>query len=284
VRPTRLELQGFTSFRQRCEVNFSSLDLFAITGPTGAGKSSLLDAMTYALYGCTTRLGKSGNELISQGSVAMYVLLEFRAGKELYQVYRGVKSGTTKGRLEKQAADGSASLRQLQIEVEHIVGLDFEGFTKAVILPQGKFDELLRGDAAKRKQVLSELLNMGIYKKMMQRANEQARDISNQAGWAESQIDSGATEEAKTKQEQALSDLQQRQVGQEKLIALLETARPIVQELTEFRRQLSIQQLELAGAEQEAGELEEQLGSAKAKVEEKSSRLKKCASDIAELG
>jgi exonuclease SbcC len=273
-----LELQGFTSFRQRCEVNFSSLDLFAITGPTGAGKSSLLDAMTYALYGWTTRLGKSGNELISQGSVGMHVTLEFRAATDVYRVYRGIKSGTTKGRLEKQAADSSwvpitSSLRQIQDEVERIVGLDFEGFTKAVILPQGKFDELLRGDAANRKKVLSELLNLGIYKRMMQRANEQARDLNNQASWAESQIDNAATEEAKSEREQSLKDLHKRQSAQEELIALLEKAQPIVEELERHRAQLLNHQSELAGAELESGE-----------VAEKTSSLKKLTSEISKLG
>jgi len=289
VRPTRLELQGFTSFRQRCEVNFSSLDLFAITGPTGAGKSSLLDAMTYALYGWTTRLGKSGNELISQGSVGMHVILEFRAATDVYRVFRGIKSGTTKGRLEKQAADSSwvpitSSLRQLEDEIKRIVGLDFEGFTKAVILPQGKFDELLRGDAANRKKVLSELLSLGIYKRMMQRANEQARDLNNQASWAESQIDNAATEEAKSEREQSLKDLQERQSAQEKLIALLEKAQPIVEELERHRAQLLNHQSELAGAELESGEIEEQLRTQQAKVAEKTSSLKKLTSEISKLG
>jgi exonuclease SbcC len=53
MRPMKLELEGFTSFRERTEIDFRGFDLFAITGQTGAGKTSLLDAMTYALYGRT---------------------------------------------------------------------------------------------------------------------------------------------------------------------------------------------------------------------------------------
>ena len=86
MRPIRLDLQGFTSFREHSEVNFEKLDLFAITGPTGAGKSSLLDAITYALYGRTSRLGKSGKELISQGAPSLQLTFEFKAGTETYQV------------------------------------------------------------------------------------------------------------------------------------------------------------------------------------------------------
>ena len=51
MRPIKLTVQGLTSYRDGMEVDFSDLDLFAITGPTGSGKSSLVDAITYALYG-----------------------------------------------------------------------------------------------------------------------------------------------------------------------------------------------------------------------------------------
>ena len=57
MRPIRLEVEGLTSFRQKVEIDFSSFDLFAITGPTGAGKTSIIDAIIYALYGRTPRLG-----------------------------------------------------------------------------------------------------------------------------------------------------------------------------------------------------------------------------------
>ena len=57
MRPISIEMEGFISFRERASIDFSNLDLFAITGPTGAGKTSIIDAMTYALYGCTPRVG-----------------------------------------------------------------------------------------------------------------------------------------------------------------------------------------------------------------------------------
>ena len=68
MRPMKLELEGFTSFRERSEIDFGCFDLFAITGQTGAGKTSLLDAMT---YGKTSRLNKAGKDLISQGATDM---------------------------------------------------------------------------------------------------------------------------------------------------------------------------------------------------------------------
>jgi len=90
MRPMKLELEGFTSFRERTEIDFRGFDLFAITGQTGAGKTSLLDAMTYALYGKTSRLNKAGKDLISQGADAMSVSLRFRAGRDEYRVSRAM--------------------------------------------------------------------------------------------------------------------------------------------------------------------------------------------------
>jgi len=102
MRPMKLELEGFTSFRERSEIDFRCFDLFAITGQTGAGKTSLLDAMTYALYGKTSRLNRAGKDLISQGATSMSVSLLFRAGGDEYRVRRAIHGPTVTARLEKR--------------------------------------------------------------------------------------------------------------------------------------------------------------------------------------
>ena len=89
MRPLRLEIEGLTSFRQRQEIDFSGLDLFVITGPTGAGKTSILDAIVLALYGCVPRMGGQGNrELVSHGEALARVKLEFAVGKDRYVIAR----------------------------------------------------------------------------------------------------------------------------------------------------------------------------------------------------
>ena len=176
MRPIRLELQGFTAFREKCEVDFSSFDIFAITGQTGAGKSSLLDAMTYSLYGKTPRLNKAGKDLISQGAASMSVLLHFRVGAEEYKVARAIKGSTVTARLERlqegEWKGVSGTIGEINEPGAEIVGLDFDGFTKAVILPQGKFDVFLRGKPDERREVLNDLLDIRIYQRMVQSANE----------------------------------------------------------------------------------------------------------------
>ena len=80
MRPLRLDVEGFTCYRERQQpLDFSALSLFAIAGPTGAGKSSILDTMLYALYGEVPRIGKQGiGEFISHGRDLMSVCLDFR--------------------------------------------------------------------------------------------------------------------------------------------------------------------------------------------------------------
>jgi DNA repair protein SbcC/Rad50 len=190
MRPISLEMEGFTSFRQKAVIDFSKFDLFAITGPTGAGKTSIIDAMIYALYGCTPRISnKSIKELISQGSDRLKVLLEFSSGQSCYRIARETKwtgkSSITSIRLEQKDGEKWVALAdkigQADPLVENIVGLDFSGFTKSVVLPQGRFDEFLKGKIDERRKILSDLLLLDVYSRMMQRANEIAKENKNKS-------------------------------------------------------------------------------------------------------
>src|SRR4030095_4449171 len=86
----------------------ASLDLFAITGPTGAGKSSLIDALTFALYGQVPRVGREYKQLMSRGAERLSVKLDFRMGADTYRIARTLKSsGAPQSRLERLCAKGS---------------------------------------------------------------------------------------------------------------------------------------------------------------------------------
>lgn len=190
MRPISLEMEGFTSFSQKALIDFSKFDLFAITGPTGAGKTSIIDAMIYALYGCTPRISnKSIKELISQGSDSLKVLLEFSSGKTCYRIARDTKwtgrSSITSLRLEEKEGEKwiprADKVGQADPLIENIIGLDFNGFTKSVVLPQGQFDQFLKGRVDERRKILSDLLQLDVYARMMQRANEIAKDNRNKS-------------------------------------------------------------------------------------------------------
>src|SRR3990172_1859441 len=146
MRPLSLSLEGFTSYRQRAEGDFRGLDLFAITGPTGAGKSSLMDAITYALYGQVPRLGSEVKEFINQGSERLRVTLEFAVDGQRYRVMRSTaRKGQAQVQLEwfdeaKQDWEPQAArVSEVNEQVRRLLGLDFQGFTRSVLLPQGRF-------------------------------------------------------------------------------------------------------------------------------------------------
>ena len=181
MRPLSLTIEGLTSFKAPQQVDLSDLDLFVITGPTGAGKSSILDAITFALYGRIARVNAHElRDLISHGSTHMRVRLDFRVDDRHYRVARRMGRNTHEATLER-VEDGSTvteSSREASgpstARLEEIVGLDFTSFTKAVLLPQGAFHEFLTGDASERRRILVRLLDLGRYESAGQAARGEA--------------------------------------------------------------------------------------------------------------
>lgn len=167
MKPVQLKIRGFTAFRDETVVDFTDRRLFVITGPTGAGKSSLLDAMTWALYGQVPRVGRSVKELVSQGERDMSVLFEFTVRGKGYRVARRYP-GNVSARLERLVDGEWRSMDQrtateVTHEVESLLGMDYATFTRAIVLPQGDFDSFLRGDAKDRRAILSQLIGLRVY-------------------------------------------------------------------------------------------------------------------------
>ncbi len=194
MRPVRLELEGFSTFRDRVELDFDGIDLVAFTGPTGAGKSTLIDAMTFALYGSVARYDNANRvaPVIHQLSNEARVRLDFESGGTTFTVVRVVRRRASKGReadgattkearLERIEADGSTTVlagevRELNTAVEEVLGLDFAQFTRTIVLPQGEFAAFLRDDQANRDRLLQRLLDLGIYERMGQLARARAKE------------------------------------------------------------------------------------------------------------
>ena len=193
MRPLKLSLSGFTCFREPTDVSFEDLELFAISGVTGAGKSTLLDAITYALYGETARLGaKVGEGLFSPNMDKLSVQLTFRAGSETYRVARvSERKGArpkNETRLERLSGDAtwkqlseSEKLKDVNGKIEEILGLSYDNFTRAVLLPQGAFDRFLHAKPGERTNLLRDLLGLGITAEMAKRAGETARNAQKDA-------------------------------------------------------------------------------------------------------
>ena len=164
MRPLSLTIEGFTAFRERQEIDFEPLELFVITGPTGAGKTSILDAIAFALYGEVPRIGsrKGTADVISLGTDRAAVEFEFRVGDTRPPPRRAPDLPSTRASPPRSSArrgptgcrSRPAGVTEANEQIQELVGLDFDGFTRAVILPQGEFHRFLKGEAADRRKVL----------------------------------------------------------------------------------------------------------------------------------
>ena len=221
MRPVSLLIKGFTSFRDEQRVDFDGLDLFAIAGPTGSGKSSMLDAITYALFGYVERVGRQCSQLISQGQPRMAVTLEFAVGDERFRVTRTTPTkGATKIQLERwdgawrQAGEGSDRVKEVDATIRAAIGLDYEAFTRTVLLPQGRFAEFLVGDARQRRSILTELLGLELFERLAKHAGQIRRqedaDANAKAALVHTQY-AGVTREAVAEAEALASAASQKE-------------------------------------------------------------------------
>ena len=220
MRPIKLEVQGLTSFREKAEIDFSDLDLFAITGHTGAGKSSLVDAITYALFGEVPRVGDSIKQLISQGEDRVRVNLEFSADGGRYRVHRSTgHKGVPAVQMEHLDAataewlPDADKVRDVNEHIASILGMDYDGFVRSILLPQGQFQQFLAGKPEERRKVLDGLLRLDVYQQMQQRANQIADEHSRTVATLQQQLETqyaDATPEALKEAKASLAALRTR--------------------------------------------------------------------------
>ncbi|THF86106.1 SMC family ATPase [Deinococcus sp. KSM4-11] len=201
MRPLKLEVQGFTAFRQFTTLDFADLELFALVGPTGSGKSSLLDAMTFALYGQTARLGGAGlDALISQGERGLSASLTFEVSGATYRASRtkGRKQAENEVRFEHldeqgrwtNLSEGSGGVKGISERIRRAVGLDFDTFRRSVMLPQGEFSRLLLGKPADRQALLGELTGLDHVQGMQKVASDRAKELKHESASLNSVLES----------------------------------------------------------------------------------------------
>jgi exonuclease SbcC len=261
------------AFRQPTEIVFDDLELFAIAGPTGAGKTTLLDAITYALYGQTARLGsKLGDAVVSPGLTQGAVVLEFQGRQGTYRVTRLTerklgRSPKNETRIEELKADGrwrqlpeSEKLREADHKLLELVGLDYDSFTRAVLLPQGAFDQFLRGGAAERNRLLTGLLGLERVRIMQQRAAEVSRRADERAAWIRESLArdyAEATAERQHALQEELAALSERRQGLEQDQVRLSAERQGLEEVKRLLDEARTVEERLAGLQTQADEVKQ---------------------------
>ncbi len=181
MRIQTLEIENFMPYREPVTLDFRDLSLFAIVGETGSGKSSVVDAICYALYGRIPRIRTENGQrenIISRGAKQFHVALTFDLGGAAYRV---VRQGTAV-REDVQVFRDGEQLKDLlkkkdadrYIE-ESLLHMSFDVFTRIIVLPQGQFDRFLKPDTPRaRRDILISLLNLDIYERIGKAAGAHA--------------------------------------------------------------------------------------------------------------
>jgi DNA repair protein SbcC/Rad50 len=185
MRILHLRLKNLNSLVGEWSIDFTHPDyesngIFAIIGPTGAGKSTLLDAICLALYGKTPRLdkiSKSSNEIMARQTGECFAELTFetargkyrclwaqhrshkKAGGELQSAQREIVDAVTNTVLE-------SHLNRVEAKIEEITGMDFQRFTRSMLLAQGSFDVFLKASPSERAPILEQITGTEIYSKI----------------------------------------------------------------------------------------------------------------------
>ena len=178
MRPEKLILKGFGTFRQYTEIDFAGVELFALVGPTGSGKTTVLDGICFALYGSVPRHGRRDvAPVVTQGLNESVISLDFSVGIDHYSVARHVRkdpkkntASTDEANLEGGGQILATGADAVTTAVSSLLGLDFEQFTTCVLLPQGEFQRFLHDKPANRQNLLSALLDLELYERIGQRA------------------------------------------------------------------------------------------------------------------
>ena len=201
MKPIRLEMEHFGPYRDGVEVDFGALGpLFLVWGPTGAGKSTLFDAMAYALYGQLPG-ARGGQERLlashhAEAGDEPRVSFEFSLGAEILRVERrpphvrpkrggGTTETPARAALSVKTASGwhveAEKVRDVTERIEQRMRLTFEEFSKIILLPQGEFEEFLKMDAGNRAEVLEKLFPVTLHDSVTSLAAREAQAFQTRA-------------------------------------------------------------------------------------------------------
>ncbi|MEN6388173.1 MAG: SMC family ATPase [Candidatus Cryosericum sp.] len=256
MRIQTLEVENFMPYRDPVTLDFSDMALFAIVGETGSGKSSVVDAICYALYGRIPRIRTENGQrenIINRGAKQFHVALTFDLGGATYKI---IRQGTT-AREDVQVFRDGAQLTQLlkkkdadrYIE-EDLLHMSFDVFTRIIVLPQGQFDRFLKPDTPRaRRDILISLLNLDIYERIGKAASAHVSTLLGELAGLDHDLagidQSTLTDEAMETLDHTITEvsgrvmlLQEQLTARDLALAMTEQKVAKGQQLTKLREQL----------------------------------------------
>ena len=188
--PLQISIENFMCYKERLdELNLEDIHVACLSGKNGHGKTALLDAITWVLWGKSR--ARTQNELLHQGENSMQVILDFASQTQKYRVTRihtkgkGSSSGKTELNLE-ILLNGSATsimgntIRDTEHKIIKLLNLDYETFINTSYLRQGDADHFTKSNPSERKQILSEVLDLSYYEHLENISKEKSKKFKNE--------------------------------------------------------------------------------------------------------
>ncbi len=240
--PLKLSLQNFLSYKDEIEpLDLEGIHVACLCGDNGHGKSALIDAITWAVWGYAR--GKSQDSLIHFGESDMWVELEFQARETKYKVVRRHSRSSRRGsnsktdlQLQLMTETGfepltGNSIRETQVHLQQLIGMDYDTFINSALLLQGRADEFTNKSPGERKEILGKILRLNFYDHLQEKSRKRVIELDRSAGDIEATLVFMQKEtELREEYEQELSSINQQMATvtknlgtREKEIDLLET-------------------------------------------------------------
>lgn len=285
--PLSISISGFLSYRDPVEIDFTLFELACISGANGAGKSSLLDAITWALFG---QARKRDDSLINTQSNTAEVSLTFAYEQNVYRVLRSKTREKTMLLEFQLSQDGGAvpgkgnpnsgrwksltghSLRETEAVIEKTLRLDYDTFVNASFFLQGKADQFTQQRPGDRKRILGSILGLEIWETYRQGAFERRRSVEDEIGGLDGQLreinqELGEENARRLRLSQLETDLKRSSQERRSHERLVENMRKIAAALAEQEKAVEAQKRYLESARRNLGEQEARLASRRAEQE-----------------
>ncbi len=280
MNPVRLFLNGFLSYQNATELDFSSFALACVSGSNGAGKSSLLDAITWVLFG--EARSRDDDELINAHVNSAEVELDFEYEGNLYRVKRSKPRGKT-SLLEFYLSNPEGgwrvltekSVRETENRLRQVLRMDFETFINASFFLQGRADQFAQQNSSSRKRILSSVLGLEVWETYKANAAERRKNVEAEVKSIDAQLaeieaelaQEGARKERLAEIEKRLGELGDQRKDKEAALAAMQRLAAALAEqarmvellrarLEETRRRCERLQNQSAGLEEERGLLQ----------------------------
>lgn len=276
--PLRLKMVNFLAYTDE-SLDFTGMHLACLTGPNGAGKSSILDAITWALWGQAR--ARRDEELIHQGQHEMYVQLDFEQEAVVYRVVR------RRSRSRKQRGEGAldlmasvngewkpltaATMRETQEHINQLLRLDYDTFVSSAFLQQGRADALTTKQPRERKQLLSDILGLAQWDEYAAAARDCQKQLAGEIARIQDEIERIDTELLREPAlRQALADAE---AAHEAAHDALEKADRAVRELAGIPADLHHARASLSDSERRSQDLARDLTDAQAALQRQQDRV-----------